>query len=1116
MPRRSHNWRLHRRLAARAVGVKKNSRRVSQLFLRKAGRLTLGRRSTRGAPRGVSSFLLSWILIVMLFLLNWRHASRLLVILVSLACLQLHQVSRGEDSVEPTATPVIVHTEYLPYPEEHSEAMPFQLCRELVRQAFIKTIRDDFRLPVVDQTLGESLADDEAAIHLAVVERANFPEKTWHIKLVVLEPGVDTSNLWDRDNVWEKKFQWRHNARMFPKASSVLNASSQAEFKEALTMAGLQPAPAAEGSAPEVSLGIEDSLRDVNFVSQFAAVRQAHQAIAAAGKTDPWVEVLVRGYANLSLLTHHQWNAASEAFAARSFLYAQELIDAPEVSERALWHHAYAYAIGGVHNQGLDDIKEIKKLQRQRAKPERDSPGEQAETPPSIDPEWGELLDRLCRCNREGLTEFGQQHPEWNPWAVRLRFFLTSTYGYHDWMFDEMDDVRQACPFAYGVYAKLVSPMSPLGVKRTGAAEALVAFRRGTSETLSELSELPPGIRAVIDQSDAVEDQGIFPGRRFSTSDLFPKKPSLAAAALRATSTADSANGLSWSVLAYLLEEELYVEIAHFLYISTDATETSLDEIVDQAIPLLQDHRYLGFIKSFKYSRRLQWDSFAACFADMEIVDPSCLMSPIRYMAYKVPYAGGATVSYVIYSGSNRNFTVYGMVEKVFHHTPLSRDWIRTEGHPYYPMVANEMRQISRHLELANRMQIGITSKLTEKRLQQWESKIRDDPDSWFQLALRYEEFGQPEEARKALEKSLELKRTRYATKQLANYYKQEGDREKWRSLYLEYIEKTESLGLSHASVHALIAQDYIEYGQWELAQPHADFAARTYSASGLALAAKVAEALAQWEKSESLIRACSEHYPSGSGDYWFLWCVRTGRGDRQAARELAERMILSSGPEKSRDQWVKIGAFHLINQNPREALHAYRQAFKLTRSPTCAFMTAQLARKLELAGVGEETLRQLGAELDEREANLEAAGTEASGEDASGKEKAKAAKATWEGSRVRDLAVISAARLIANYIAEGEISEKNEKELETRLAELTEVTRSAFCYFVAVELAEHDQHAEAEKFWRRSLVLPQRDWLYATLSGQRLARIYGASRPDNKPLTEEDIWPARGEWGQR
>ena len=104
---------------------------------------------------------------------------------------------------------------------------------------------------------------------------------------------------------------------MYTSLASKLAAASRTDLVDGLRKAGctgqaVKDDP--EGPLPE---SVEPLLAEMDFVVQYAAVRSIHNAIAQNGESPARFGGLVRGYANLAMLTRHHWNSAHTVFAAR-------------------------------------------------------------------------------------------------------------------------------------------------------------------------------------------------------------------------------------------------------------------------------------------------------------------------------------------------------------------------------------------------------------------------------------------------------------------------------------------------------------------------------------------------------------------------------------------------------------------------------------------------------------------------------------------------------------------------------------------------------------------------------------------------------------------------------
>lgn len=79
-------------------------------------------------------------------------------------------------------------------------------------------------------------------------------------------------------------------------------------------------------------------LEDLVFRSQFAAMRQLHGLIHRQGEGPCLLGALVRGYANLGVLTELYWAPAHKVFKSRALLHAQRMLTTGDDERWARWH----------------------------------------------------------------------------------------------------------------------------------------------------------------------------------------------------------------------------------------------------------------------------------------------------------------------------------------------------------------------------------------------------------------------------------------------------------------------------------------------------------------------------------------------------------------------------------------------------------------------------------------------------------------------------------------------------------------------------------------------------------------------------------------------------------
>src|SRR4051812_33815780 len=345
-----------------------------------------------------------------------------------------------------------LRTEFLPYQQGADKDLTSRLNREIVRQALLVAARDGLGIQTCDETLGETPPEDAHVVQLMLIERCNRDGK-WHISLSNFAEGQSTEAA---KPVWEKTYECDPAAtKIYADIIPRLEADSRGPLIEALKTAGLHAEKHAPTGAPkeqsekkeqtgqiaqkdkkdqneitpdEPAAKVQQLLLVPDFVSQFGAVRAAHQAIQTSGETPEWLSVLSRGYANLASLTHHHWSSATEVFTARAWLYSQRMAAAKANDSFALANRAYAWALGGCLQNALADIEHIDKL------PAAPAAAANKDGSPD-DRQLLKLTRAFVSCDRGETWSVGKDNKDLKPWAAYLQFELANYARYPEWMY---------------------------------------------------------------------------------------------------------------------------------------------------------------------------------------------------------------------------------------------------------------------------------------------------------------------------------------------------------------------------------------------------------------------------------------------------------------------------------------------------------------------------------------------------------------------------------------------------------------------------------------------------------------------------------------------------------
>ena len=226
--------------------------------------------------------------------------------------------------------------------------------------------------------------------------------------------------------------------------------------------------------------------------------------------------------------------------------------------------------------------------------------------------------------------------------------------------------------------------------------------------------------------------------------------------------------------------------------------------------------------------------------------------------------------------------------------------------------------------------------------------------------------------------------------------------------------------------------------------------------------------------------RELSTSYPSYSGDEWYFWCKRTGRGDLHSAEKLADTFHAITITRPTARQPGPTGAYLMLKGDAQGALAAYEVALSIQPTTTCACMVAQLSRDLGDEGTRKQVLT------------------------------AQCTFVIEQIAKRNDLATHQAGLALLELLIDADASAEKVTAIDALSCATVPNTRCAYACILARELDALGQPELAQAYWRKSLVIPVNDPNYSTLSGMELSQRNKTSRPDDDQLASEDLWPAR------
>ena len=259
--------------------------------------------------------------------------------------------------------------------------------------------------------------------------------------------------------------------------------------------------------------------------------------------------------------------------------------------------------------------------------------------------------------------------------------------------------------------------------------------------------------------------------------------------------------------------------------------EHSLAEAVEGVYPLVKEHRYAGYIDSFRYNKRQEVAEIEEAIAGMSIEDPKGNMRRMFRKLWSVGLREKRGIGSRAWRNRSRNYTVRGMLD---HYFATPSIWKELSEYIGTSNVAS-FAKIAPYSDLSIRFMVNSARKPTLKLLKLWESGVTEDATAYMILGKRFALLEDPESAARCFDQSLKILPSLESAKLLADLY-WEKDFDKWKQPYLAFLE-SEDLGLWHARAHADLAHGSAYYGLWPDAKKHGELAARSGAAWGLRVA---------------------------------------------------------------------------------------------------------------------------------------------------------------------------------------------------------------------------------------------------------------------------------------
>lgn len=760
------------------------------------------------------------------------------------------------------------------------------IYREIFRQMVLVAARDELGLNTLDASLGEVpfVKDGSQAFALQVdLKLAGNPKTPKEAKLIIELQRPDAAGQW---------FTWSSTPIAVsgnPGLDELLvlfEPLSRGELIEGLKQAGFEPSTETVDTPEELPKSIANRL---DFVAEFAELRYLHALRRANGETLENLGALVRAYANLGNLIDFHWSPMSKTFKARSLVYAQRMIAKYGTTPETLAHRAYAWALAGNHLLSLRDIEAVQQM------------------PQDGVPAWLTLIHAYCVYEPEKLKGVDASQRELGSYL--LMRMISPAYE-TDLAVPVIQEVHKRNPACTRVMMQM-RRTNTLGLVRTAGERLGDTCWQEIARRMKEIPGLPDEIKKMVRSRSGVTIFNMFSRAGARQQPEIPRSQIIQKLRSAGESLTDHQE-LSWTVLSEMLHDFAFFEahqevtsLAQWLGLSPEA----IDETITRYASIIESHRFGKYLRFFGSDR------------PAKIAGLKEIYNSVKTTEYEIQAAELARAAYQADPDMYRHMSSY-----IDNHWDKLYDELLEATMAAYPTWTNdawnEIIKISPHYPLAIARRFHTDPSFNREKGLELEKRFADNRYLLGELGQKYRSLGMRSDAVRCMATSYKIAPTYNTAFELADLY----DGNEQPDLAQEVLTKAmelESHGLENGNAHRKLAQILMRQGKWNEAGPHAHAAGETYSASGLLCAARCSEGMEEWKLAEQYIRAMSERYDN-SADEWYFWCIRTGAGDVEHARPLAEKYWATFVPPLENHQIWTTAIRQIVDGDPKAAIETF------------------------------------------------------------------------------------------------------------------------------------------------------------------------------------------------
>lgn len=697
---------------------------------------------------------------------------------------------------------------------------------------------------------------------------------------------------------------------------------SRNEFIGVLEAAGLKqeanPDQRSTQPGEGITKQIEELLNSHNPISQMLALRLLEKQFADEASSVEVASATARSYALLGSLIELNWSSMHKLMKARGLIMAERSVRLWPESALAWQSRGYVRALAGLHELAIADFKKAESLKAESS------------------PDWATAAAAFCRWDDVTLDELAAGE---NRFALYFRLLAAEIIGTPRECIIAATTMWESDHDCWRAMSALGNA-TEIGIGHAVTARALPSIHEGLPRLLKQTADLRSELTS--QRAPGARQSPLF-GQLFGSkkTDSAVDEIKIITRGLRKLplSRGKGTFPISWQAMSAIIEDSLFQGAVQILGFQRYALAVDPSDYLEAMKILLEDHPLVASIDYIHPDRDRSDGGFDAL--ESEFIKTRVSTGSASFFTHR---------NEPRFSDLKKG--IMGQRDKVL------SDVTNLSTRPQANLAAsliNDLTGLAPGCPLLTVTRVTSDWENCRDQAPAWEMKYPRYSRLFRELARRYEADENIEEAARCYRRVADLTGDPNELVALADYYHRLDDWDNRRKVLEESLDLP-AVGLEHASAASQIAYGYMERDQWEEALPFAQMAAESYSEWGLQCAAHCYEGLEDWETAEKYQRAISGRY-EGSEAEWYFWCRRTGRGDAEAAKELAERALNESVEQASYWTVYQKALMLKLEGDTKEAYRLLRELAGRHHNPNDQFLAAIWASDVGLVDERNELL---------------------------------------------------------------------------------------------------------------------------------------------------------------